>query len=460
MQIRRKFLPRVAVAAVMLPLAGTSWAQEVIRQEDPAPASVEESKTVIEKSFTQPAPKETIIFPNLREQLKDTPAFLRDSQIGVNFRSYYLDRNQNPGSHPEAWAAGGAISFTSGWLLDTLQVGAVWYTSQPIHAPDGRDGTLLLTQGQEGYSTLGQIYGKVKIIDDTNFLNLGRTTYDTPYINRNDNRMTPNTFEGYTWTGNEGLGQDMNIRYGGGYITKIKERNSATFNWMSKDAGANVEHGVGVGGALFTYGEFSIGAVDYYSSDVINIAYGETKYTAVDLPFGLQGLLAGQFVKQQSVGDDKLTGRSFSTDQLGLKAEVGLGAAIFTLAYSVAGSGNNLQNPWSGNPIYTGAMVQDVNRAGEQAILGKLSYDWSKLGLTGFTSYVLVAHGWTDAFTAGPKSIDETEVDFDVEWRPPWEALKGLSLRGRYGYIDIDQTTTHTINRETRVILNYNVLAF
>ena len=110
--------------------------------------------------------------------------------------------------------------------------------------PEDRDGTLLLRPGQQGYTVVGQLYGRVKLVED-NFINIYRYEYNTPYINKNDNRMTPNTFEGYTFTGAYG-GKDgaPGFKYGGGYITKIKERNSDRFVWMSQDAGADVKRGV------------------------------------------------------------------------------------------------------------------------------------------------------------------------------------------------------------------------
>ncbi len=39
------------------------------------------------------------------------------------------------------------------------------YTSQPLWAPEDRDGTLLLMTGQEGYSVLGQAYAALKFED-------------------------------------------------------------------------------------------------------------------------------------------------------------------------------------------------------------------------------------------------------------------------------------------------------
>ena len=84
---------------------------------------------------------------------------------------------------------------------------------------------------------VGQLYGRVKLIED-NFINIYRYEYNTPYINKNDNRMTPNTFEGYTFNGAYG-GKDgaPGFKYGGGYITKIKERNSDRSSGCRKTPG-------------------------------------------------------------------------------------------------------------------------------------------------------------------------------------------------------------------------------
>ena len=87
-------------------------------------------------------------FPWLKEQLKDTPAFFRDTKLNLNIRTYYFYRDKYDDSKSEAWALGGALSYQSGWFLDHFGVGAVLYTSQRLYGPDDRDGTLLLKPGQ------------------------------------------------------------------------------------------------------------------------------------------------------------------------------------------------------------------------------------------------------------------------------------------------------------------------
>jgi hypothetical protein len=183
----------------------------------------------MEKSFKE-KPELVVLFPRLKEELKNTPPFFRDTKLDINLRTYYFyNSDQENDTKSAAWAIGGSLSYQSGWFLDRFALGSVLYTSQRLYGPDDRDGTLLLKPGQHGYTVVGQIYGRVKLFEDF-FLNLYRYEYDTPYMNKDDSRMTPNTFEGYTFKGAFGAKDDgPGLRYGGGYVTKIKEKNSDHF---------------------------------------------------------------------------------------------------------------------------------------------------------------------------------------------------------------------------------------
>jgi len=429
-------------------------AQEAISQEEPTPTTVEESVSPIERSFVEKIPRPGL-FPRLKEQLKDTDPFFRDTALDVNLRTYYFYRDKYDDSVSEAWAIGGALSYKSGWFLDHFGVGAVLYTSQPLYAPDDRDGTLLLKPGQEGYTVLGQLYGRIKLTEE-NFINIYRYEYNTPFINKNDNRMTPNTFEGYTFQGASG-GKDgaPGFRYGGGYITKIKERNSDDFVSMSKDAGAPVDTGVGFGGALFSLGRFSIGAIDYYCDDVINIGYAEAKYTwPVTQKLGL--LFAAQFTDQRSVGEDLLNGYSFSVNQVGVKTEMSYGGAMFSLAFTTASNGADLQNPWSSYPGYTSVQVQDFNRAKEEAFLVKAAYDFTRLGLEGVTAYALYVQGWDRINPSTGQDVpNENELDLDLQWKPKSGFFKNFWPRFRYGVVHEHEGQERYIH-DFRIILNYD----
>jgi hypothetical protein len=444
-----------------------SLAVEQVPPTDSALTSVEQGQTPLDQTF------------DWRQwRLEKRRQALKDTKFEFNFRTFYFDRSDFSGAEKQAWAIGGWLGVKTGYFLDHIAFGATVYTSNPIYAPDDRDGTTLLAPGQNGYTVLGEFYAELRIVEDVG-ITVGAKGYDTPFINRNDTRMTPNTFEaivlqGRTELGNssgdasvtaDGIGlskdgkevavptptpaQDVAaIKYGLGYFYKIKERNDSEFVSMAEDAGADVERGVWAAGALYEKGKFSIGAIDYYSQDIINIAYAESKLE-VPLADDWKLKFAGQYVDQGSVGDNDLDGHSFSGHQFGVKVELPIRKALFTAGFTHAWGNANLRNPWSGYPGYTSVQVQDFNRAGESAFLLRAGYDlpW----VDGLGAYALAVFG-TDPDSAS--QYRQNEFDFNLQWGPTKGVLKGLSLRLRYAVVqqfggDVDNLT------DFRAICNY-----
>jgi hypothetical protein len=438
-----------------------------VAPEDSALTSVEEGHTELDQTF------------DWRQwRLERRRQALKDTKFEFNLRSFYFDRSDFTGAEKQAWAIGGWLGVKTGYFLDHIAFGATVYTSNPIYAPDDRDGTGLLAPGQNGYTVLGEFYAELRIVKDVG-ITVGAKGYDTPFINRNDTRMTPNTFEAIVLQGRTELGksssdapvtddgvglskdakevavpsptpaQDVaSIKYGLGYFYKIKAQNDSEFVSMSEDAGADVERGVWAAGALYEKGKFNIGAIDYYSEDIINIAYAESKLE-VPLADDWKLKFAGQYVDQGSVGSNLLQGHSFSGHQFGLKVDVPVKNALFTAAFTHAWGTANLQNPWSGYPGYTSVQVQDFNRAGESAFLLRAGYDFP--WVDGLSAYALAVFG-TDPDLAG--QFRQNEFDFNLQWGPKKGVLEGLSLRLRYAVVqqfggDVDNLT------DFRAILNY-----
>ena len=178
------------------------------------------------------------------------------------------------------------------------------------------------------------------------------------------------------------------IKYGLGYFDQIKERNASQFVSMAIDAGAPVERGVWAGGINYEKGKFNIGAIDYYSQDIINIAYAQGGF---ELPLATDWRLrfAGQYIDQGSLGDNELQGHSFSGHQFGIKVELPIEKALFTVAFTHEWGNTTMQSPWSGYPGYTSVQVQDFDRAGESAFLLRAGYDFP----------------WVDGLSAMPGGI-------------------------------------------------------
>jgi len=93
------------------------------------------------------------------DTLKEFPPFLRDTELNLHLRTFYLGARNPDRTDSEAWAGGGWLEYKSGWLLDTLQLGGTLYGSGPIYAPHDRDGTGLLKPGQDGFVVPGVAYG-------------------------------------------------------------------------------------------------------------------------------------------------------------------------------------------------------------------------------------------------------------------------------------------------------------
>ncbi len=431
-------------------------------EESPAPASVDEVVTAIEGQLEK---KESlpVFSERLKEKFKDLPPFFRDMSFAIKPRTYFFYQSQ-PNSNPppekqikEAWALGGSLAYESGLWLDRFSVGAELFTSQRLYGPEGCDGTNLLAPGQQGYTVVGQLYGKLKLFDD-HFVSVYRQEYNLPYVNKDDSRMTPNTFEGYTLYGSFGNREKgPELRYIGGYIPRIKPQNSDRFEPMSVAAGASAERGTALAGVLFSLKNFSIGAINYFTLDIINIFYSEAKYLWHPVK-DLGVLFATQYTSQRSVGDDLLTGSSFNVHTLGGKIEMSYGGAVLSTAFTSNSKGAAMLSPWGRYPGYTKMMISDFDQAGEEAFLVCLSYDFKRVGLDGLSGYARYALGRNSINPSNGSSLpNQEEFDVTVDYRINKGPLRNFWVRLRDGLL-WQQGTGKSHN--FRAILNYDVILF
>jgi hypothetical protein len=257
-------------------------AQEYIRDEQPAPKSVEQLAGPIVVAFPEAEPTRKPLIPQLKQALEIFPAFVSDTQLDVNFRTYYFLRDLDDDraaalgipEKSEAWAGGGSIAAQSGWLWNRVAVGGEIFTSLPFHAPDSRSGTGLLKPIQDPIFAVGQAY--LRLRHRSQVVTLYRQRYDLPYINSNDSRMIPNTFEGYSIDGRWPYG-----RFVAGYIREIKLRASDNFVPMSRAAGVfGKDRGLAMLGIRYDPGDgFWVGAIASVVPDVLSTVYSELDKT-------------------------------------------------------------------------------------------------------------------------------------------------------------------------------------
>jgi hypothetical protein len=388
-------------------------------------------------------------------QASDTlaDALGRDSEVTLHFRTYYFDR-LNPGDVTNAaWAIGGWAGYRSGWIADVLRFGVVGYTSQRLWGPLDKDGSGLLAPGQEPYSVIGESYLSLKLWEQV--LTGGRFQVDQPEINANDNRMTP-----ITYSGGNLAGTLAGVDYYLAYLNSTKPKTSENFVNFVEAAGINSS----VSAPLLLLGVSAAAQKDlqwqvssYYVPDVLQSNYADVAWL-MPLSADYRLRLGAQAMVQRGVGEQLLTGSSFSTWSGGLKADLMNRGATATLAYQQTGSGSAYQTPYSGWAGYTYMIVKSFNQAGQKAWLLGGNYDFSAHNLPGLALNAAIVYGY-DAIDAssGAAQPNWTEYDLTLDYRftdkrwPEW--ARPFWVRGRAAYVDMRSDGNI---EDYRIIVNYD----
>ncbi|MBW2287705.1 MAG: OprD family outer membrane porin [Deltaproteobacteria bacterium] len=447
-----------AFAALLLLLGVSSArAQEVNRGEAPTSSSVEDMNGAIEGGFEDEEVAEPR-FPRLSRAIAALPPFLRDTELSFSGRTYYWDHWRSDNTRGTAWAMGGALEYHSGFLFERFRVGAALYTSQPIVAPDSRGGTGLLRPVQEGYTVAGQGYLEMKFWDD-NSLKLYRQEVDLPYVNKNDTRMTPNTFEAYLVRGRKSDVRWLrDVSYSAGYIRKVRLRDQDKFIHMSEAAGDSNGND-GMASATFAIKpreNVTIGVTNHFVNDAFNTFYVEgSHFRKVMDDVGLR--LEGQYTWQASTGSESSSAGSFDAWNVALRGAASWKGAILTLAGSFTSQEETIQSPWGLWPGYLGLMLSDFDRAGESAVLVGVSYDFKGVGAPGLSAFFNFATGFDAKSALGSSSAkftDQREVDLTLDYVFEEGFLKGLWLRTRGAWRREEGAPRD--DYQLRVILNYD----
>ena len=395
----------------------------------------------------------------LRGELK---RFLYDeASIVVHSRSYLLDRHTAAPPDVAAAVTGGWVGIQTGWFYDTLQLGAVGYTTQPLWAPQGNgitsNGALLLKPGGYGYFTLGQAYASVRWKKQT--ATLFRQYIDELEVNPHDDRQIPQTFEAYALRGTLG-----SVDYFAGYVAAIKPRDSSAFLNMADAAGApNVTAGMG----LFSLKYGSMDALQvrgsaYYVPDILWSSYADAGGT-IRVNEDLRVQLSAQFAVQGSNGLNLLTGRPFSTFWGGFRADAFWGPLALRLSYTQIGSAAAWRAPYGIFLGYNKMQVLDFDRAGEIAVTAGATYDFRDVGLPG-VSFIASATNGSNAVDPNTRAALANNWEYDLELAlradahpgaPEW--LRPFNLRNRVAFVDRYFGATVNSSTEYRIQLNYEL---
>ena len=281
---------------------------------------------------------------------------------------------------------------------------------------------------------------------------LFRQTFELPYLNTHDTRMAPITFEAYSLTG--GIGKQDGfpyLHYTGGYVSQIKLRDSNRFVNMAKAAGVDgPNRGLWMGGGqLRLTKDLNLGVMNYAVPDTLNILYSEGNMTfrpthEVSITTQLQ------CTYQSSLGDDLLTGTDFDTYQVAGELAGSFRNGILRVAFSTTTSDADIQTLYGVSPSPLKIMLNDFGRAGEEAWLVGLSYNFKNFGLEELSGFVNFAQGF------GARNLpNEEEFDITIDYRFTKGSLHHwwFRLRNAFGNeINGDKT-----ENQVRVTLNYDL---
>ncbi len=420
---------------------------EYLASERAAAESVGDEKAPMEAAYEE----ETLPSPylvDLEEKVADAAPFWRDSRLYFRPRSYYFDRQRENSSDSVAAAYGGWAAFRSGALFDRVRANATLFTTQRAYGPDDKEGTLLLGEGQEGFWVLGEANLAVDLSDRFS-AKLYRQSFNLPYLNRNDSRMVPNTFEAYTLGG----GRENSWDFLASHVTQMKLRDSDDFVSLTEAAGFDdVDEPLSVAAASFDLGDnFTVGATYQYSWEFMQTIYGEAN-AVFDLGSDIGLRLGAQYTGQESVGDE--VGGDFDTSVYGGKLALSFRNALLTAAFTSTDDAR-IRNPYGGYPGYLSLMIQSFNRAKEDGWLIGFSYDFAALGVPGLSGFVNYAEG--DTPDGGRfASPDQREFDITVDYRFQSRWLRGLWVRARAAMLDQDDDVAGANDVDDyRIILNY-----
>lgn len=367
-----------------------------------------------------------------------------------NFRSYYFLRENTPTSIIEtnqAWATGGVLNFESGAFGEYFTVGAEYFLSAPVDASDSQPGTGLLKPIQEPISVMGQAYVRGRFGAQT--VTLGRQRIDKPFLNGNESRMLPNTFEAITWDGRWNRG-----RFFVGYVDRIKIRNSDKFVSMGERAGvAGSDEGMYELGGRYEWGDSNfVGLITSIVPDILATTYSELDVRWNRNDWGFR--VGAQLIDQRSIGDDLLTGSSFDTQSFGVRFAASVNNMVFSGVVTSNSDGAALRAPFGGYPGFNSLMISDNNLANQTTYRLGVSMQGAAFGVPWLSGYINYARG-SDAEIAatGTQLEDNDEFNITIDMKPKSGPFADAWLRVRYGVLNPGDNSRERYN--VRVTFNW-----
>lgn len=379
---------------------------------------------------------------------EDLKGAFEEGHITAKSRTYYFERDYDDSNTRQDIATGGMFYYTTD-ELNGISLGIAFYTGQGMGLNnDNRDVYGLLAKDTNGdhenFTVVGESYIKAAFQETT--LKLGRQELELPWVNTDDNRLTPQSTNAYTII-NKSI-PDLEVFFS--HITRMRGKASESFVSMTEYAELHADKPVSAVGTTYRgIKNLELQAWDFFGHDFINNLYVKAIYSD-EIEGMLVWHLTGQHLKQDDMGDS--VGGPVDTYMFGIESGIEAHGFDISLAASVNGN-DDIIYPW-GHDFLVSAMVNDLYQADGKGWMAVLAYDYSEIGIPGLTAKIVHADMNTpdSGNNAGP---DMTETDFDIRYRFGGY-LDGLGLRTRYGIIDRSESLGGEDYTDLRIQLTYD----
>ena len=375
---------------------------------------------------------------------------LEGAELVLKPRTYYLHRDYDTANTRAGWALGGGLEFRSGWWEDRVRFGATISTSQKLYGPSDKDGTQLFKPGPEAFTVISEAYATLRLGGDHG-VRLGRQTIDLPYMGKHDLRMIPNTFNAVTIGNKPGDG----LAYMAGYVDSIKYKDSDEFTPMSEAAGADdTDKGLTFWGFRYRMPDQSVyGLIHQRTPDLFHTTFAKAE-KRLEFSDELSLWADVSYTQQSSIGQELIG--DFKTHLISTRLELVAGENKFRVGASRTDDGGNIQKPY-GNPAnYLSIIINDFDRAEEDAFSLGYSRDLGQVGPGALSFFANVV--WGDTPDTGPNaSPDNTEFDLTVDWRlnEGWSERVWVRFRGAWVHQDDGFPGADDLF-DFRIIVNYD----
>jgi len=371
-----------------------------------------------------------------------------DGKVKGEIRGYYMHGDRTMHGNVDADRVGGAVG---GHLkyetasFNGLSLGASFYTANGLglNSDAAETARTSLLDGDDAINVLAEAYAQYAI--GNTVVKIGRQMLNTPWVNGDDSRMVPNTFEAYTLI-NSDLPDTTIIA---SHVTKAKKKNSNDFvSVVPTDEAVNVLAAIYAGIPNTTIKLF-----EYYSADTINVFVAEAGYktavSGIKLGFDLR------YVNQKDVGDNKIG--EIDTDLITARVKASMDNGV-SFGLGVASVGDqDLINLYTSDMAYTALQLQrETSKKEADSVMGYVGYDFSKVGVKGLKAAFKYTYAEFDANDQYSPAGKTWETDTTNEWNIDVKYKIDANNKVRLRYASVDYDLEETEHDELRLYYFFN----